>query len=639
LSPLIASLLHSLWLAGLAWLALVLGLKCIPAQSAAWRYRLSLGTVALVVLAWLGIWALLGNQSAPATSASAPLPTAQVAQRPVPAANAPAIVPAIVPVLNAGETRVAQLFPWQDWALIAWRAGVILGFCRIFTSVASARKLARAAEPVRDPRWLEALDLVCAQFGNRTAIGIKACRKIASPMVIGLLRPTILIPASLLTGVPPEALRAVLGHEIAHVVRWDYLVNLLQMGTEALLFFNPFVWALNRIVRREREACCDALASGGFADAAEYAEALVWWTRRAAALPSSAAMAMQGPENGHWLRDRILRLLNPADIPHSRAGWLGASGVVFAVGLFFVALAGGVRFTITELTAKERVELIRQKAAPFIKPDATSRENPQSRAFDGVITDDADRPIPGASWHMLSAFSVKSGTADALGHFAGTLPNEPLRLRVEAKGFAPAALKFETGVLAEAISVKLKPGIAFAVRCADATERPVQGVAVTLDYPMLAARRTALTGTDGMARFEHEPEGEFADLSLSAPGFRAMRFSRLQVVPQTVPAPFSLEKEAPFVLTVVDELDGSPVRDVVLRIHETWPENCPIPPWSNNGRKTDANGQAELEGLAPGTTYGLTAQGERRGVRFRINRAGKRASRCGCPANGGSSSR
>ena len=80
------------------------------------------------------------------------------------------------------------------------------------------------------------------------------------PTVIGWLRPVVLVPASALAGMTPQQLEAILAHELAHIRRHDYLVNLLQTLVETLLFYHPAVWWLSRRIRIERENCCDDLA-------------------------------------------------------------------------------------------------------------------------------------------------------------------------------------------------------------------------------------------------------------------------------------------------------------------------------------------------------------------------------------------
>ena len=94
------------------------------------------------------------------------------------------------------------------------------------------------------------------------------------PTVIGWLRPVVLMPASALSGMGPQQLEAILAHELAHIRRHDYLVNLLQTLVETLLFYHPAVWWLSGRIRVERENCCDDLAVSLCGDPYTYAKAL-----------------------------------------------------------------------------------------------------------------------------------------------------------------------------------------------------------------------------------------------------------------------------------------------------------------------------------------------------------------------------
>jgi GWxTD domain-containing protein len=124
------------------------------------------------------------------------------------------------------------------------------------------------------------------------------------PVVIGYLRPVILVPVGLLAGMPAAQVEAILLHELAHIRRRDYLVNLLQMVVEGFLFYHPAIWWISGVIRAERENCCDDLVVAASGDAQEYAAALaaLEQTRWAA---DQAALAATGGS----LVKRIRRLL------------------------------------------------------------------------------------------------------------------------------------------------------------------------------------------------------------------------------------------------------------------------------------------------------------------------------------------
>ena len=106
-------------------------------------------------------------------------------------------------------------------------------------------------------------------------VGVAVCDRIAAPILVGVLRPMILLPTVALTGWDPPQLEMVLLHELAHVRRCDNLVNLLQRIVESVLFFHPMVWIVSGWVRREREHCCDELVVARTHQPHAYAEILV----------------------------------------------------------------------------------------------------------------------------------------------------------------------------------------------------------------------------------------------------------------------------------------------------------------------------------------------------------------------------
>jgi beta-lactamase regulating signal transducer with metallopeptidase domain len=154
------------------------------------------------------------------------------------------------------------------------------------------------------------------------------------PTVIGWLRPTVLLPMSALSGLSPLQVEAILAHELAHVRRHDYFVNLLQTLLETLLFYHPAVWWVSGQIRTERENCCDDLAVSLCGDPVVYASALADLEElRGPASPLVMAA------NGGVLLKRVKRLLT-GPVQHAGRGpaWLAAMGAA----LLMLVLAGGM---------------------------------------------------------------------------------------------------------------------------------------------------------------------------------------------------------------------------------------------------------------------------------------------------------
>lgn len=219
--------------------------------------------------------------------------------------------------------------------LSVWLVGVaLLSVWHLGGWIQVRRMTRRATRPV-DEGWELALIRLRRRLGIEHAVMLLESAAAPVPAVIGWLRPVILVPASAFAGLTPEQLEAILAHELAHVRRHDYLINLLQAVVETLLFYHPAVWWVSRQVRQERESCCDDLAVSVCGDRLGYARAL-------AALEGlrTPRLAM-GADGGSLLR-RIRRLAGaPEGIPETAGG----APVAWVAGVLALALLlGGAVF-------------------------------------------------------------------------------------------------------------------------------------------------------------------------------------------------------------------------------------------------------------------------------------------------------
>ncbi len=167
--------------------------------------------------------------------------------------------------------RLLPYFPGMVWI---WFGGIVLFTGRLLLSWLLTQRLrwvglSPVAEPIR--RSLEGLAVRMEVY---KPVWLMVSSAVTVPTLIGWLRPLVLLPASALSGLSPAQLEAILAHELAHVRRHDYLVNLLQSFIETLFFFHPAVWWISKLIREERENCCDDLAVRLLGDTLEYSKAL-----------------------------------------------------------------------------------------------------------------------------------------------------------------------------------------------------------------------------------------------------------------------------------------------------------------------------------------------------------------------------
>jgi TonB family protein len=316
-----AALIDFVWqgmaVALLLWIALMLFRR----RSANVRYVASCAALAALAVAPLVTGVIHYNRLKPVVTASASTVVSPV-------------VTTMLSVSGEGASRFqAVLRAMQPWALPLWAAGVLAFSLRLVWSWRQVSRLRRAGDAARD----EVLALVeklavRLRCGRRVRVLISSIAE--GPGVVGWLRPVVLLPASTLLGLSPEQLEAVLAHELAHIRRHDYLVNLVQLTIETLLFYHPAVWWISSRIRHERELCCDDLAVGLTGDAIGYARAL---TRLERLRVSEPVMAMSG--RGGSLVYRVRRLvgaetreLGPSRLPGIVTLVLG--GVCLAFNLY-----------------------------------------------------------------------------------------------------------------------------------------------------------------------------------------------------------------------------------------------------------------------------------------------------------------
>lgn len=225
---------------------------------------------------------------------------------------------------GATGTLVRRLLPW---CVALWCSGVVLLSARLCGGwIALQRLRHRGAQPV--PFALESrLQRLAAQLRISRTVRLLESTRAQVPMLLGWLRPVILLPATALTGLSPAQLEALLAHELGHLRRHDYLVNLVQTAIETVLFYHPAVWWVSRVIRTEREVCCDEIAVSVCGDRLAYAGALAAMEELRGVQSQLALAGAGGP-----LLTRIRRLVGlPAPESSRSAWWLLAAAAAGAV--------------------------------------------------------------------------------------------------------------------------------------------------------------------------------------------------------------------------------------------------------------------------------------------------------------------
>ena len=399
------TLLHSLWQGAIV--ASTLAAALLPVRSSRIRY-------AAACLAMVVMFAAFGLTLVRTMPPSIHVQTLHA--RPWPSTRAPiAEHPA-----TQWESLPDAIVPWLA---PFWIAGVLAFYLRQTAALALVYKLRRNGVCCATERWQKELGILARRMRlTRPVLLLESCFA-ETPVVLGHLRPVILMPVGLLAGLPAAQIEAILLHELAHVRRHDYIVNVLQRIVEGVLFYHPAVWWISRVIRAERENCCDDLVVSIRGDAREYAYALaaLEQNRHAGREPALAA-------TGGNLVTRIRRLLYPRE---SNGAWAPVFAALVLIATTALTIAA---WQVTPLQASPQPGST--LASPFTKwleEDVVYIIDDAERAAFLKLTTDDERnkfieqfwerrnPVPGSSPNPFKEEHYRR-IAFANEHFAATAP-------------------------------------------------------------------------------------------------------------------------------------------------------------------------------------------------------------------------
>jgi len=321
------TLLHFLW-QGLFIAILYAAARRILARPSCpqKRYLLACGALAAMMVAPFVTWELMvpSEQNSEVVNRIASTPQAASTT-----GTATTTLPDSVRATVSGVQPEQFLF----WVVVIWLAGAMVFWVRLAGGWVVTARMRSTLVRRAPPEWQVTLRKLGAQIGLSQPVQLLVSAVVQVPTVVGWLRPVVLVPVGALGGLPAEHVEALLLHELAHIRRHDYLINILQSVAESLLFYHPAVWWVSGHIRAERELCCDDLAVSISGDALRYALALAELESYRPAHLGAALAA-----NGGTLANRIARLLGQSR-PMAPIG-LGPS--LLAIAILLSALTYGL---------------------------------------------------------------------------------------------------------------------------------------------------------------------------------------------------------------------------------------------------------------------------------------------------------
>lgn len=270
---------------------------------------------------------------------------------------------------NAAGRRVywgdpaAWISAAQPYLLAGWVVGLLFFSGRLLFGVVGARRLGRGKSALTGAIADRAAALA-ARLGFRSAPRVFSAKAASEAIVVGLLRPMVLLPVAWLAEMPPDVLEAVIAHELAHIRRFDVWFNLFQRFVETLLFYHPAVWWLSRRVRLAREMCCDEMAAAATGERVVYATALELAARKRLEPPRKSLLEVALGITRMTLLDRVRNVVG-LSARHEQGRWWPAAVMTLLVlpTVWFASMATTSAEEEKPATKTKSADLAKEKSA------------------------------------------------------------------------------------------------------------------------------------------------------------------------------------------------------------------------------------------------------------------------------------
>ena len=288
------------------------------------------------------------------------------------------VLPSVLPASPQPSTMLFETIAWL------WAGGFVFFAVRFVQQWGAARRLRTRGIVGVERHWLDLFEEVRAGLGVSRRVGMLVSTRADSPMVVGWLSPVVIVPLSALTMLSPEQVRLVLVHELAHIRRYDHVVNILQVLIETVLFYHPVVWWMSHQARLEREHCCDDAAVRWGGDAVAFVRALT--ELETTRTRSRAVLALN---HGGSLMNRITRILGTGPSDHHRLGNGSLRTLAALTAGTVVAAAGIANAAMRASEPREApIEVVRANVESGVMTEMQAR-----RIFDEIIFPGSDMQI------------------------------------------------------------------------------------------------------------------------------------------------------------------------------------------------------------------------------------------------------
>lgn len=424
------SLIHSFWQITVVAFLLYVGLRFIPQRKPRFRYTfLLLGLLSIVL--WSGLTFVYLWDQAPTQVVAIPL--ADMPQVEILAEEAPPAV-AVAGFFERFRRLERQLDDYMPAVIISWLLGMLLCWVYLVSGFFHLHYLQRHKVTLPSPEWETRFDRLCQQMRVSRKVGLYISEIVDEPVTFQFFKPVILLPVSLFTGLTTTQIEVLILHELAHIRRRDFAVNLLQTLIEILFFYHPALWWISRKIREEREHCCDDAVLAVHNDPVLYSEALTQIQLHPFSPKKRLVMSANG--NKSALSKRVFRLFGQYDQqpPLYRS--------ILMVFLLLLLSLSSQAFFIASPPPSSAPEISNM---PIAEPMTAA-------IVKGVVYDESSKPLIGVN---ILIKGLKIGTiSDMEGRFELRLPEECATLVISYVG--KETREFENTCGGEMLEVILK---------------------------------------------------------------------------------------------------------------------------------------------------------------------------------------
>jgi len=294
------TLFHSLWIGLVIAVMAGIVIVCTGKSGANLRYRLfcSLLVLFLISISVAGIYELTGTDAVQAKNSLLILPSNQTLSE---------IHTVNYPSSSFRDTSLALLNQNAGWLFGVWLVFFLFKTVKLVIGLFYIQRIrSYKIEPVSE-EWVLKVQEFSDRMGIKKRVEVIQSALVKIPVALGYFKPLIVLPVGLLLQLPAAQVETIIWHELAHIYRRDYLINILQKMVEAIFFFNPAVLWLSALIREERESCCDDIVLANVQQKTNYLAALVAFHSPE---NNTAGLAMGLSLRPNQLTNRLKRMVN-----------------------------------------------------------------------------------------------------------------------------------------------------------------------------------------------------------------------------------------------------------------------------------------------------------------------------------------